>query len=138
MIRNRLVGILVSFAFSLQLVLAGTGVTCLAPSSTAANARAGDEMAGMSGMDIRGASKYQTNTGKTASAPDERDTGRNPCERTPASTNCQLFASCAAGFVAADTRSNDAAHIAPSTVRVIEWLTPSSRTIAPELPPPRA
>ena len=137
MIRNRLLAVLVSFALSLQLVLAGAGVTCLAPSGAAASSRVGDGMAGMRGMDMTD-SGGRASASKNTSAPEERGSSRNPCERAPASTNCQLFASCAAGFVAADTRTNDAARVAPSTLRVIELLTPSSRTVAPELPPPRA
>lgn len=137
MIRNRLFAVLVSFALSLQLVLAGAGVTCLAPSGAQASSRAGDDMAGMSGIDMT-SSAGTSSASKNNSAPEERGSGSIPCERAPASTNCQLFASCAAGFVAADTRTNDAARVAPSTLRVIELLTPSSRTVAPELPPPRA
>ena len=138
MIRNRLFAVLVSFALSLQLMLAGAGVTCLAPSGAAASARVGDDMAGMSGMDMTGSAGTVASASKNNSAQEKRGSGSAPCERAPVSTNCQLFASCAASFVAADTRTNDLEQIAPSNVRVIELLAPSSRTIAPELPPPRA
>ena len=138
MIRSRLFAVLVSLALSLQLVLAGAGVTCLSPSSADASGQLSNGMAGMSGMEMMGLAERATNAGKDASAPEERGSGSVPCERTPASTNCQLFASCAAGFVAADTGTNDAVQVAPSALRVIALLTPPSRTVAPELPPPRA
>ena len=137
MIRSRLFAVLVSFTLSLQLVLAGAGVTCLAPSGAETSSRAVDDVVGMSGMNMTDAAG-RASASKNDSAPEERGSGSIPCERAPAWTNCQLFASCAAGFVAADTRANDAAQVALSTLRVIELLAPSSRTVAPELPPPRA
>ena len=136
--RNRVLAFFVFVALSLQLGLAGAGVTCLAPSGAAAASQAGDEMVAMSGMGMTGPSERTVKTGMDAPAPGEQGPGSIPCERVPVSTSCQLFASCAAGFVVADSRAAYTVQVTSSSLRVIELITPPSRTVAPELPPPRA
>ncbi|MEO6526345.1 MAG: hypothetical protein ABIP93_06945 [Gemmatimonadaceae bacterium] len=138
MMQHRIFAVLLACTLSLQLVLAGVGVTCLAPSGADAGSRAADGMAGMSGMEMSDPAGQGVATGDAASAPQKQRSSSIPCERAPASANCQLFASCAAGFVVADPAIGVAPQPSPSTVRVIELLTPTSRTIVPELPPPRA
>ena len=138
MIASRISAILLSFALSLQLVLAGEGVTCVASSGAGEISKGSSGMAGMSDMNGAGTGRVAPEDRADAAGQPVEPSQGGPCERTAASTTCQLFASCAAGFVAVDSVISDASQSAPNTVGAAVVITPPSRTIAPELPPPRA
>ena len=138
---RRIFAVLLAFALSFQLVLAGKGETCvgqvLGGQRTAVTMSA-SAMRDM-GMDVRqspGAAAVDGDHGSTP-APNQQSSGA-PCDRSPATTTCQLFASCAAGFVAATAGEAVIQRDAPASPRVTTLASPSSRSIAPELPPPRA
>lgn len=138
MIASRISAILLSLALSLQLVLAGEGVTCVASRGAGEISMGSGGMVGMSDMKSAGTARVASEDRAEAAGQREEPSQSGPCERAAASTICQLFASCAAGFVAVDSVIGDASQRAPNTVGVAVVITPPSRTIAPELPPPRA
>lgn len=138
MVASRISAILLSLALSLQLVLAGEGVTCVASSSAGEISKGSSGMMGMSDMKGAGTARVGPEIRADAAGRRGESSPNGPCERTAASTTCQLFASCAAGFVAADRSLDVQMPRRLADPRVIELLTPSSRTVAPELPPPRA
>lgn len=73
--------------------------------------------------------------GHTESTPAHRDT---PCEQPVTTGDCQVLAPCAGGFFAS-ARTDLASHgRVLSRVAALPTLALSSRTIPPELPPPRA
>jgi len=134
----RVFAVILSFALSLQLALAGAGVTCVGPSGADSVAPTRGIASGMSDMDMTGPMEQHVGTRPESSAQRTPASKGVPCERSQASANCQLFASCAAGFVAAGTYAEDAVQSTSSDVGVIALLAPATRTIVPELPPPRA
>lgn len=119
---------LVAILFAFQLLLAATGTTCvdahhgaLHPASVA-----GDQaMAGMN-MDM--------------SMPTDVPTGEGdaPCDQPATPGACQLMGPCSISFVPITMADLDQRVVQPSGVLGALALPPSSRTLTPELPPPRA
>ena len=138
---RRIFAVLLAFALSFQLVLAGKGETCIGQvlgGELAATTMSASAMRAM-GMDVPkgpGASVVDRDHG-SKSAPNQQP-GGTPCDRSPATTTCQLFASCAASFVVAAAGEAITQYDAPESPRVTTIASLSSRSIAPELPPPRA
>ena len=124
---------MLSSVLAFQLLLVGTGATCVMLDSTAPNsARAMPTAGGMSGMEQAAAP-----SGGGARAPAQQR-GDMPCERPMSPAACQAMAPCALAFVETGTARDDPMTVVPSGVRVLSVLAPLSRTTAPELPPPRA
>lgn len=139
--RRRFLAVLVTLTLALQLALAGRGTTCVASSDGERMAMTESEP-GMSGMDMSSGTDmsngtYEAGGERSQSPAQDHETGDAPCDRSPASTTCQPFASCAAGIMVADASAVLGIEDASTTPRVIDALALLSRTIAPELPPPR-
>jgi hypothetical protein len=134
MIRS-LVATLLSGSFALQLLLAGVGSACVMPrgAAHAPASPAAEAQAGMAGMDMSGAPAADH---ATTQAQDHGD--GVPCDQPGTSRMCQVMASCAGGFVVGESNEQRVAVVVPSAVESSIVTAPSSRTIAPELPPPRA
>lgn len=134
MIRS-LIATLLSGSFALQLLLAGAGSTCVMPSGSGAHVTASPaaEHTAMAGMDMPAMPAADHATTQS------HDHGDGvPCEQPGTPGMCQVMASCAGGFVVAEPHEQRVAVAVPSAVESSTMTTPTSRTIAPELPPPRA
>ena len=134
--RHRFLAVLVTLTLALQLALAGRGTTCVASSGDGEQMAMTESDRGMSGMDMSGGTRAAGGA-KSQSPAQDHETGDAPCDRSPASTTCQPFASCAAGIMVADASAVLGSEDASTTPRVIDALALRSRTVAPELPPPR-
>jgi hypothetical protein len=132
---RRAFAVLLTSALSLQLALAGNGETCVGGSL--GDRRTGVTMSesAMREMGLPG-SVAQEASRDEGSAPARNQ--QPPCDRSPAGISCQLFASCAAGFVIAETSEAIGHQARAARARLTDSASLSSRTIVPELPPPRA
>lgn len=131
--RSSLVATLLSCSFTLQLMLAGTGTTCVMPGggadTMAPSANAGMDMAGMTNMPA----------GEHAPTPsDERVPMQAPCDQPSSPGTCQVMAPCSGGFVVIAFGNADKAADPPSGVVSAIIIMPPSPDIQPKLPPPRA
>jgi hypothetical protein len=134
MLRSRILAALLSASFAVQLALAGGGTTCV---------REGDEGAttagAMAGMDMATASHAAD--ADPSREPTDRDhpaRGDIPCGRTANPALCQILSACAAGFVSVEMSGNAGEGELAVGAPASEAEPPASRSIAPELPPPRA
>jgi hypothetical protein len=94
------------------------------------------DMAGMvmSGMEMAG---MPTGEGTAPSSHGHGPDGA-PCDQPGTPEACPFMAPCAGGFFAtAPSRARASADV-PAAVLAVSIATPPSRTIPPELPPPRA
>lgn len=110
-----------------QLILAGSGFACVMPAMSHAEkgmAQAGGAMAGME-MPV-----------SEQSAPNSSD--ETPCHLPWAPAGCQPMAPCAPAVMTSAMVTFDAPAPVVETVREQHAVAPPTRTIAPELPPPRA
>jgi hypothetical protein len=136
MIRS-LIATLLSGSFALQLLLAGAGSTCVMPSGaheTVATSGAAAEPMRMTGMDMSDMSA----AGRAPTSLHDHGDGGAPCERRGTPRMCQVMASCAGGFVVAESHELRVATAVPAVVESSIVTAPASRSIPPELPPPRA
>lgn len=127
-------------AFVLQLPLAGAGVGCRMEAHAGLNGgmqMPGMQMAGdMAGMQMAGDMAHPADAAAPG-APMPEDEA--PCDHGPSSAACQSMASCASVVAVLLPVDVPAAHgtavasVLPAVVRA-----PVSRSIPPELPPPRA
>lgn len=134
-----LVATLLSGTFALQLLLAGAGSACVMPSGNGAHMARGssDASAGHSGA--TGMNMPETSAANPAPAPShDHGDGGAPCEQPGTPRMCQLMASCAGGFVVVESHERRVAAAVPAVVESSIVTAPSSRSIPPELPPPRA
>jgi len=136
--RHRPFAILLAFALSFQLLLAGKGETCVGQPISGDRMDMASSGSAMSDMGMSNGSADQGFREEGSAPTKDRRSGDAPCDRSPASTSCQLFASCAAGFVATQSSDELQRQERPATPRLTSVASLSSRTIAPELPPPRA
>jgi hypothetical protein len=140
MLRSRLFGTFVSVSFALQLALAGTGSTCVLPSgadqgaSSAAHAGMAEMVLAGMNMDMSG-KPFDEGDGTPSHG---HDAGGAPCDQPGTPAACQVMASCAGGFVAIAAAGDGEASGAAAGISASVVATPASRTIEPELPPPRA
>ena len=111
---RRFLAVLIALTLALQLALAGRGATCVTPSGDDERMAMTQGEPDMTGMDMSGGTPEPS-----------------------AATNCQPFASCAAGIMVADASAGAANPDISSAPRVADFPALVSRTIAPELPPPR-
>jgi hypothetical protein len=143
--RSRLFATLLSLSLGFQLALAAVGMTCVMPSGGATHVSgaatsqmdmAGMDMAGMdmAGMDMAG---MPSGEDKTPSSHSHGPDGA-PCEQPGTPEACQVMAPCAGAFVAVTPSRARASADVPAAVLAVSVVTPPSRTIPPELPPPRA
>lgn len=133
--RSRIFAMLLTFALSLQLVLAGDGESCVGVSLDGGRAGMTMSQSAMREMGMSSPVAHEASRDGN-SLPSQNQVP--PCDRSPASTSCQLFASCAAGFVVAESSEGPRQQKRPTSPRLTETPSLSSRTSAPELPPPRA
>lgn len=140
MTRPSFVATLLSLSLGLQLALAAVGVTCVMPSGGETHsATAGMAEMGMAGMDMAGMDMAGMPAGE-GTAPSSHSHGPDgaPCDQPGTPEACQIMAPCAGAFIAvAPTRARPVADV-PAAVLAVSVATPASRTIPPELPPPRA
>ena len=134
---RRFLSVIVSLALSLQVVLAGGGALCVGPSQDGLAAMV-NEGEGMAGMSMELAKAPGTATVADSARASEGGSGTVPCDRAPTSQQCQLFASCASGFTVTPVVEMPVLERPHPSVRLVDLPTLTSRTIAPELPPPRA
>lgn len=138
--RSSLVAMLTLLSLGLQLALAAAGVTCVMPSGgTALVSDAGASGMDMAGMDMAGMGMTGIPAGD-GGTPASHGHGHDgaPCDQPGTPEACQIMAPCAAAFVAvAPSRARTLADV-PAAVLAVSVATPQSRTIPPELPPPRA
>ena len=133
---RRFLAVLIALTLALQLALAGRGATCVGSSGDDEQMAMTQGEPDMSGMEMSGGTHEPSATTRESPARDH-ETSDAPCDRSPATTNCQPFASCAAGIMVADASAVDDNRQVSSTPRVNDSPALVSRTIAPELPPPR-
>lgn len=137
---SRLVATLLSLSLGFQLALAAAGVTCVMPSSGAAHeSSAATSQMDMAGMDMSGMDMAGMPMGEGA-APSSHSHGPDgaPCDQPGTPEACQVMAPCAGAFVAVAPNRVRAPVDVPAGVLAVSVATPPSRTIPPELPPPRA
>ena len=127
--RVRRFAALLSGALLLQLVLVGSGFACAVPMDMSA-AATGDASSTMPGMDMGGP---QTSSPSKAPSSDP-----SPCRLPWVPAGCQSMAPCAPTVIASTTLSVSLPHLTAGSVLRLVVLTPPSRAIPPELPPPRA
>jgi hypothetical protein len=135
MFRSRTLAALLSASIAVQLVLAGGGTTCVREGEAAASTAA----SAMAGMDMPAAD--QARDADPSAAPTDRDhpaRGDTPCGRTTSPAVCQILSACAAGFVSVETPDNAGERELAAGAPASDTTPPASRSIAPELPPPRA
>ena len=108
----------------LHLMAVESGLACAIPAA-ADNGAAMAGMADMPGMDMGGST-------------DEPDTGAPPCDFPWAPAGCQAMAPCAPAALASCALAGDAPPHTRASIATRSELAPSSRTPAPEPPPPRA
>lgn len=130
--RSRFVAALLSGSFALQLLLASSGGVCLDPEHGSAhgNAAAGHAVSGMA-MDMPGAKALTQQN-------DHSSPGEAPCDRPVKPGDCQVLAPCAGGLLISPRDCGEAGARLESRAVARLAVALSSRTIAPELPPPRA
>jgi hypothetical protein len=137
--RTRIFAAVLAFTLSLQLGLAGRGDTCVGRSAGVEPMGMAMQESAMRDVDVSGQPLQASDRHRSASPTARQHSSSGvPCDRSPASTTCQLFASCAAGFVTARASAPIARQDRPERPRMTDVPPLSSRTIAPELPPPRA
>jgi len=125
---HRLAGLLSTLSLVTSLVVT-SGFACELPSGA-------DHMAGMAMANAADAPSPVGSMGSTtgeAPAPDPA-----PCGLPSAPSACQSMVACAPTAVASQRVGISAPSGAMVRVASVAVLTPSSETIAPELPPPRA
>ena len=133
--RSRILAVFLSASFAVQLVLAGVGTTCVREGSDRGASAAGS----MAGMDMPGAGRATAGESRYASAdaglPARSDA---PCNQTDYRSICQILSACATGFVTV-AQSEVAVELELAVaVPALQAEAPTSRSVAPELPPPRA
>ena len=135
--RSPLVATLLSLSLGFQLALAAVGVTCVMPSggeTHSASAGMAEMDMDMAGMDMAGIPAGEG----TAPASHSHGPDGSPCDQPGTPEACQIMAPCAGAFVAATPSRTRALADVPTAVLAVSVATPPSRTIPPELPPPRA
>ena len=135
---NRPFAVLLAFALTLQLMLAGKGETCVGQPMGGDRMSMASSESAMGDMGMTSGSADQGYREEGSAPAQDRQSDDAPCDRAPASNSCQLFASCAAGFVAAEPSDELPGQERQASPRLTSVPPLSSRTIAPELPPPRA
>jgi hypothetical protein len=126
---SRLVALLLSISFALQLALARDGTTCVMPGDeTHASAM---PMAGHTAVDMSG--MHMSLDVLPDRAPQE-----SSCDHEATATACLVMAPCASGVLAIAETVNDDADALPERIAVTTIVMPPSRTTPPEPPPPRA
>jgi hypothetical protein len=122
---HRLAGLLSALSLVTSLVVT-SGFACELPGGA-------DSMAGMTMANAADAPSLMASMGSTtgeAPAPD-------PCGLPSAPSACQSMVACAPTAVASERVGISATSGSMLRVASVAVLTPSSETIAPELPPPR-
>lgn len=136
--RRSLVAMLLSASFAFQLLLAGAGSMCVMPSGGANTAAVvmtgGTSDAGMPDMAMPGMPR---NDGTPESSHGHAPNGA-PCDQPGTPAACPVMAPCAGGFIAIASPTGAVPAEVPVGVVVSAATAPSSRTVPPEPPPPRA
>lgn len=137
--RSSLVATLTVCSLGLQLALAAGGVTCVVPTGTAHVSDAGELLMDMADMGMAGMDMTGMPTGDdTAPVSRPSDPDGASCDQPGTSEACLVIAPCAGAFVAVAPNGVRALVDVPAAVLAVSVTTPASRTIQPELPPPRA
>jgi hypothetical protein len=126
---SRLVALLLSFSFALQLLLARDGTTCVMPGAD--HREMG--MATMAQMPVDMSAMDMSLDALPDAPPQE-----SSCNHESATTTCLVMAPCASGFLAIAATVNEDVGALPERIAVATVVMPPSRTSPPELPPPRA
>ena len=124
--RIRTFAAVASAALSFQLILAGSGFACVMPAMTHAEVGAATD-AGMAGMEM-----------PASDQPTPRSSDDAPCHLPWAPAGCQPMAPCAPAVMTSAMVTFDAPAPVVETVREQRTTAPPTRTVPPELPPPRA
>ena len=125
MTRSPLVAALLSLSLAFQLLLASGGPACIDADHGAMHPADSGAGEGMAGMDM------------ATDTPMPGGDNEAPCDQPATPGACQLMGPCSISFIAiAVVELDRPALVSPRAVGTIA-LAPHSRTIAPELPPPR-
>lgn len=126
MTRSPLVAALLSISFAFQLLLAGGGAACVDADHGAMHTAESAADQAMAGMDMEMDMPMPTSGDSPA-----------PCDQPATPGACQLMGPCSISFIAIAVAELDRPIlVSPRAVGTIA-LAPHSRTVAPELPPPR-
>ena len=128
--RVRRFAALLSGALLLQLVLVGSGFACAVPMDMSA-ATTADASSTMPGKDMTGPAQTPSPSKGPSSDP-------SPCRLPWVPAGCQSMAPCAPTVIASTALSVSLPHLTAASMVGLIVLTPPSRAIPPELPPPRA
>lgn len=120
MTRSPIVAALLSLSLAFQLMLVGGGASCVDGDHASMHSSATD-VAAMSGMDM----------------PMPEGDGHEPCDQSATPGACKVTAACSGGFIAVAAADLD--RPVPAGTRAVGLIptAPPSRTVPPELPPPR-
>lgn len=134
MFRSRLLAALLAASFAVQLLLAGVGSTCV----RARDVVSSSADVSMAGMDM--SSDRRDATDMPAPSNDRAHPTRDdaPCGGTASSPACLVLSACATGFVSVASTDAVREYALSTAVAASNVDTPASRSVAPELPPPRA
>ena len=135
--RSPLVAAILSGSFALQLLLAGGGSTCVDPAHGSLAGHSDPGQPAMAGMDM----SMDMSMSVSEHGPDSDQapsTDQAPCDQPTAPSSCQVLAACASGFFTSALADYDVSDHLPAQRVTRPALTLSSRTVPPELPPPRA
>ena len=131
--RSPLVAAILSGSFAFQLVLAGSGTTCVDPAHGSLAGGSDPGLATMAGMDM------STSMGDQGGDVDHTPwTDQAPCDQPTAPGKCQVLAPCATSIVVSAIVDLEMSDVTISERITRPTLALSSRAISPELPPPRA
>ena len=126
MTRSPVVSALLLISFAFQLLLAGGGAACVDADHGAMHAAGTAADQAMAGMDM------EMDMPMPPSGNSE-----TPCDQPATPGACQLMGPCSISFIAIAVAELDRpVLVSPRAVAKIA-LAPHSRTVAPELPPPR-
>lgn len=120
MTRSPIIAALLSLSLAFQLMLVGGGASC-AGGDHASMHSAATSASAMSMPDM----------------PMPAGDGKEPCDQSATPGACKVMAACSGGFVA--VAAPDLNPAAPGGTLAVGFIptAPSSRTVPPELPPPR-
>ena len=124
--RFRAFAAIASFGLFLQLMLAGSGFACVMPTMSHADGGPAQVAAVMAGMKM---------PASTQSAPNP--SGEAPCRLPWSPAGCQPMAPCSPAVMTAAMVTFDSPASVVESVTGRAAIAPPTRTVAPELPPPR-
>ena len=129
---------LVAGFLALQLNALGGGVACLLASPSGYAGAVSVTMANMRMRTGALAGEYGIR-GSAATQPDAGEPTQVPCHQSNApQSSCQTMAVCSAAFASAPSNDTEGARSIPSGRIALIEVVPSSYSLSPDIPPPKA